>query len=128
MRALLRFAGGFNLAAGVGMICLYHEGYRWLGLTGPELPLPVQVTGVLVGLFGVGYLLVATRPREHYHLLVLGFWSKALSSVLALGHVAAGNLPWRFVPILFLADIVYLPPFWVIMRRIKAATGGPRAG
>lgn len=119
MRFLLRFAGFFNLLAALCMMCFYHEGYRWLGLKGPELALPVQVMGVLVGLFGVGYLLVAARPLENVNLLHLGFWSKAISSAFALAHVAAGNLPWLFVPILLFADVAYLPFFWIILRHLK---------
>jgi len=118
MRFLLVFAGCFNLLAGFSMVVFYHEGYRLLGLPKPQVVLPVQVMGVLVALFGVGYLLVARNPLENRHLLTLGFLSKALSSLLALASVAAGDLPLVFLPALFFADIVYLPPFYVVMRRI----------
>ena len=46
------------------------------------------------------------------------FWSKALSSVAALCYVFSGQLPWTFVPVLFFSDIIYLPFFYVIWRRI----------
>ena len=55
MRRLLRFAGTFNLFAGLGMIVLYHEGYRLFGVEKPEFVMPLQLTGVLVLLFGIGY-------------------------------------------------------------------------
>ena len=63
MRLLLRFAGTFNLLAGTSMICLYHEGYKLLGVPKPELVLPVQVMGILVALFGVGYHLRGVQSR-----------------------------------------------------------------
>ena len=118
MRFLLIFAGYFNLMAGACIFTFYHEGYRLLGIPKPELMLPVQVMGILVAMFGAGYLLVAQNPLENRHLLMLGFWSKALCSVLALTYVAGGELPLAFLSILFFADIVYLPPFYMIMRRI----------
>jgi len=118
MRYLLRFAGIFNLLAGASMICLYHEGYKLLGVPKPQLVLPVQVMGILVGLFGVGYLLVAATPVENRNILMLGFWSKALSSTAAMYYVIVGKLPWSFVPVLFLSDVVYLPFFYVIFRRL----------
>lgn len=127
MRLLLRFAGTFNLLAGTSMICLYHEGYKLLGVPKPELLLPVQVMGILVALFGVGYHLVASNPVENRNLLMLGFWSKALSSVLALWYVAAGRLPWGFALVVFFADVIYLPPFYVIMRRLYRLARGPAA-
>jgi hypothetical protein len=119
MRFVLRFAGCFNLLAGASMIFFYHEGYKLLGVEKPELILPVQVTGILVALFGVGYHLVASRPIENRNLLMLGFWGKALSSVTALWYVACGPLPWWFAVVVFVSDVVYLPPFYVIMRRLS---------
>jgi hypothetical protein len=118
MTFLLRFAGTFNLLAGAGMICLYHEGFRWLGVSKPELILPVQVMGVLVALFGVGYHLVASNPVENRNLLMLGFWSKAISSALAYWHVFRGQLGPGFAVAVFFADVVYLPFFYLILRRL----------
>ena len=118
MRRLLRFAGTFNLFAGLGMIVLYHEGYRLFGVEKPALVMPLQLTGVLVLLFGVGYHRIASRPRENYDLLLLGFLSKAGGSILGIYYVVLGSLPLFFLPCLFLADIVYLPFFWLILKRI----------
>jgi len=120
MRYLLRFAGTFNLFAGLRMMRLYHEGYHLLGVQKPALVLPVQVMGILVGLVGVGYPLVANRPVENRDILMLGFWSKALSSVLSVWYVVVGKLPWWFVVVVFFADMIYLPPFYVILRRLYA--------
>lgn len=118
MKSLLWFAGGYNLLAGAGMLCLYHEGYKVLGMSKPEVNLPVQLVGVLVGLFGVGYWLVAGNPVENRNLLMLGFCSKALGSVLGVYYVLAGKLPVFFLAILLVSDIVYLPPFAIIVRRL----------
>jgi hypothetical protein len=118
MTFLLRFAGSYNILAGISMICFYHEGYKLLGIPKPELILPVQVMGILVGLFGVGYHLVAQNPIENRNILMLGFLSKALASVAALYYVGVGELPLVFLPVLFLADIIYLPPFYVILQRL----------
>ena len=121
MTFVLRFAGGFNLLAGASMICFYHEGYKLLGVPRPEVILPVQVMGVLVGLFGVGYLLVAANPVENRNILLLGFLSKAISSVLALAYVVKGRMPVGFAVVVFFSDVIYLPPFYAIMRRLYRA-------
>ena len=118
MRRLLRFAGTFNLFAGLGMIVLYHEGYRLFGVEKPAMVMPLQLTGVLVLLFGVGYHRIASRPRENYDLLLLGFLSKAGGSILGIYYVVLGLLPLFFLLCLFLADIIYLPFFWIILKRI----------
>jgi hypothetical protein len=119
MTLLLRFAGTFNVLAGLCMIVFYHEGYKMLGVSKPTLILPVQVMGILVALFGVGYHLVASSPIENRNILMLGFWSKALSSVAAMWYVVSGKLPWGFAVIVFFSDVIYLPPFFVILRRLR---------
>ncbi len=127
MTVLLRFAGVFNLLAGTCMVVFYHEGFHMLGVAKPALALPVQVMGILVGLFGVGYLLVAAHPVENRNILLLGFWSKAISSAAALWYVApwaAHPLPWWFAVVVFFSDIIYLPPFFVILRRLRWLAGG----
>lgn len=118
MRRLLWFVGGYNLLAGIAMICLYHEGYKLLGVQKPQLNLPVQLVGMLVALFGVGYWLVAANPIENRNLLMLGFWSKALGSLFGVYYVVVGKLPLFFLAVLFVSDIAYLPPFAIIMRRL----------
>ena len=118
MNFVLRFAGAFNLLAGAAMCCLYHEGYRLLGVQKPELVLPLQLVGVMVGLFGVGYWLTALNPLENRNVLMLGFWSKAFGSVLGVYYTLAGPLPLVFLVVLLLADIIYLAPFAIILRRL----------
>lgn len=119
MRFVLRVAGTFNILAGLSMVALYHEGYKLLGLTKPDLVMPVQLVGILVALFGVGYHLVAQAPLANRNVLVLGFWSKALGSLLGLYYLAIGKLPLVFLPVLIVADIAYLPPFLAIMRHLR---------
>lgn len=126
MRFVLRFAGTFNLLAGMCMIVFHHEGYKLLGVPKPSLVLPVQVMGILVGLFGVGYHLVANNPLENRNLLALGFWSKGLSSLAACWYVARGQLPLGFLAVLFFADVIYLPLFYPIMRRLHGLAGKGR--
>ena len=123
MTVLLRFAGVFNLLAGTSMILFYHEGFKMLGVPKPALALPVQVMGILVALFGVGYLLVAANPLQNRNILVLGFWSKAISASVAMCYVAP-PLPWWFAVVVFFSDVIYLPPFYVILRRLGRLARG----
>ncbi|MEX0675429.1 MAG: hypothetical protein WD063_00040 [Pirellulales bacterium] len=118
MRYLLRFAGCYNLLVGVNLTVFYHEMFKTLGLPKPDLIMYVQLTGILVALFGVGYLLVASNPLENRNLLVLGFLSKLLGSIVGTGYVVLGKMPPVFMVILVFSDIIYLPFFWIIIRRV----------
>jgi small multidrug resistance pump len=119
MTWLLWFVGGYNLLAGLGIFALYHEGFRIFGLQKPEFLLPVQLVGIMVALFGLGYWMVARNPAENRNVLLLGFLSKALGTLLGAYYVAMGKAPPLFLGAVFLGDIIYLPPFWLILRRLK---------
>lgn len=119
---VLRFAACFNVLAGLGMIFFYHELLKTAGIAKPSFVLPIQVTGALVLLFGIGYWLVSEDPVGNRHLLTLGFLSKLFGSLLAAYHTYQGNVHPSFMVTVFFADIIYLPLFWLIMRRIAGAS------
>jgi CDP-diglyceride synthetase len=126
MKGLLRFAACFNIGAGLHMLILYHETYKVIGMPKPEVQFPIQLVGLLVALFGVGYYLVARHPVRNRQMLVLGWWSKFLGSCLGLGYIVLGKLPAQFFLVFFFADIIYLWPFYLIMRRLnQVATTRP---
>ena len=87
MHLLLKFAGGYNILAGASMILFYHEGFKLLGISKPEFSLPIQLVGLLVGIFGIGYLMVERAPVENRNVLLLGFLSKLLGPLLAVAYV-----------------------------------------
>jgi len=118
MKFLLRFVAAFNISAGLFMLIGYHETYRIIGMNKPDISFPIQLVGVLVGLFGVGYYMVARNPIENRAVLALGFWSKFLGSCLGAGYVLLGKLAPQFIAVYFFADVIYLPPFYVILRRL----------
>lgn len=118
MRSVLRFAGWYNIIAGIAMMTLYHEGFKILGLPKPEIALPIQLAGVLVAVFGVGYLMVDRRPVENRNIVLLGFLSKSLGPLLAFYYIAIGTLPLLMIPVLFFADLIYLIPFWMIWKKL----------
>ena len=119
MHGVLKFAGVYNIVAGLSMVIFYHEGFKSLGLPKPEFNMPIQLVGVLVAIFGVGYLIVDRNPIENRNVLLLGLMSKVLGPLLAFGYVASGVLPLMMLVVLFFADIIYWVPFWLIYRRCQ---------
>ena len=121
MHWLLRFAGGYNIVAGLSMMIFYHEGFKAIGVTISEFNLPIQLVGMLVAVFGVGYLIVDRRPLDNHNILALGFFTKLLGPLMAIAYIAKGVLPLAMLLVLFVSDFVYLVPFYLIYRRITAA-------
>ena len=119
MHFVLRFAGGYNILAGLGMMIFYHEGFKIVGIDKPDVNLPIQLVGLFVLLMGVGYLIVNRNPVENRNLLLIGFLSKALGPILACYYIFKGDLPIWMLAVLILADWIYVVPFWMIYRRLQ---------
>jgi hypothetical protein len=120
MKFVLRFVAIYNILAGLHMLILRKETYWMIGMERPQIDFPIQLVGILVALFGVGYSMVARNPLENRNVQLLGFWSKLLGSCLGTYYVARGRLPLQFVLVYFFADVIYLPPFYLILRRLKS--------
>jgi len=118
MHGVLKFAGYYNLLAGLAMMILYHEGYSMLGVAKPEFVLPIQLVGLLVAIFGVGYLMVDRQPSLNANVLWLGLMSKLLGPLLALPWIFNGTLPIAMLIVFFFADTIYVWPFWKIYQTI----------
>ena len=113
-RIVLVFAAVYNVIAGLAMLIFYHEGYRGLGLEKTAFNLPIQLVGMCVVLFGVGYWIVSRNPVENRNVLLLGMLSKLLGPLLAIRYILRGDLPAWILIVFFFADLIYLLPFWLI--------------
>ncbi len=127
MHGVLKFAGVYNVLAGICMMAFYHEGFKTLGLAKPDFNMPIQLVGVLVAIFGVGYLIVDRDPIDNRNVLLIGLLSKFFGPLLAFFYVANGTLPLMMLVVLFFADIIYWVPFWLIYRTLtRAKQSGPQ--
>ena len=119
-RIVLVFAAIYNLLAGFAMLVFYHEGFHSLGLEKTSFNLPIQLVGMCVALFGIGYWIVSRNPVENRNVLLIGMLSKAIGPLLAVRYILRGDLPVWILIVFFFADLIYLLPFWLIYSRCKA--------
>lgn len=123
-RIVLTVAAVYNMIAGFAMIVFYHEGFRGLGLEKTSFNLPIQLVGMCVALFGIGYWIVSRNPVENRNVLLLGMLSKAIGPLLAIRYILRGDLPAWILIVFFFADLIYLLPFWVIYSRCRVLSNG----
>jgi len=124
---VLVVAAVYNVIAGLSMIVFYHEGYRGLGLDKTSFNLPIQLVGMCVALFGIGYWITSRNPVENRNVLLLGMLSKAIGPLLAIRYIARGELPAWILIVFFFADLIYLLPFWLIYRRCQSIAAANRS-
>ena len=119
MRYVLWVAGAYNVLLGLNMVARPEAGFEPLGLPQPDLMLFVQLVGLMVGVFGIGYLMVVSRPLENRGVLLLGLIGKALVAVLGLAYVVLGKVPPVYLFVVLFSDVIYLAPFAIILRYLQ---------
>jgi small multidrug resistance pump len=108
-------AGVYNLLWG-GLTVLYP---RWLfdltGMEEPRYPFIWQCVGMIVGVYGVGYLAAASDVARHWPIVLVGLLGKVFGPLgYAIG-VARGEVPPAFGWTLPTNDLVWLVPFAMML-------------
>ena len=125
MKIVLTVAGCYNLAWGAFLILAPQAAYRWGGLWTPESPLvnvPVwQCLGMVIGCYGVGYLIAGRDPVRHWGLVAVGLLGKVLGPIGCVDAALKGTLPWSTLITNFFNDFIWWVPFGLILARAWAA-------
>jgi len=119
MKDLLLIAGCYNLAWGMGIMVFPVLSLEILGYpTTGAGPMFWQGTGMLVGLFGLGYAMAAFNPVQHWLMIFIGFLSKLLAGAGCIVGALSGTMPavagWLAIP----NDLIWWIPFALILRHI----------
>ncbi len=75
-----------------------------------------QGTGLAILLFGAGYGIASTSPRQHWAVIVTGLAGKILGPVGMMWAVSQGDVSSRVLWLLPLNDVIWWLPFAVILR------------
>jgi hypothetical protein len=114
----LLVAGMYNLVWGSWVVLFPTVFFRWVGLRPPNYPELWQCIGMIVGVYGVGYLIAARDPVRHWPIVLVGLLGKVLGPVGMLWFTAHGSLPaimaWACLP----NDIIWWVPFALLLRDI----------
>jgi hypothetical protein len=121
MKFALAAAGVYNLAWAATAIAAPAWSFRVNGMATPEQPLANETIwqgmGLVIGLFGVGYLIAARDPVKHWAVVFVGFLGKVLGPLGFLGAAAQGRMPWSAgVPLIF-NDLIWWVPLALVLGR-----------
>jgi hypothetical protein len=115
MNRVLVAAGIYNLVWGAGIVLLPQTTLTWFGMDPLNYPAIWQCVGMLVGVYGIAYLLAATDPLRQWPIVLVGLLGKLFGPIGFLWAAAAGELPWAFGWLLLLNDVVWWLPFSAIL-------------
>ncbi len=132
MRLWLVAAGVYNLLWGGIMVALPETSLRWLGVTPATSELWPQLwacIGMIVGVYGVGYLVAARDPLRHWPIVLVGLLGKILGPIGFVDAAVRGLLPWSMGLTILTNDLLWWIPFSMILWfAFRAAQPAPPPG
>ncbi|QEG27345.1 hypothetical protein GobsT_20990 [Gemmata obscuriglobus] len=128
MRGVLALAGVYNLAWGAWAVLLPERSFANSGMQRPDQPLHYpelwQCIGMIVGVYGVGYLIAASDPARHWPVVLVGFLGKFFGPVgLAYG-VLTGRSSAEGLLTCVPNDLIWWAPFVLTLRHAYRSRGG----
>ncbi len=110
-------AGLYNLFWGAAVV-LWPQGLVDLGgveLTPAGLAI-WQCLGMVIGVYGIGYLAASTAPLRHWPIVLVGLLGKVFGPIGFLWTASRGEIPWSFGWTILTNDLLWWAPFLLILR------------
>ena len=117
MRIVLCVAGIYNLAWGAFVVLFPLLPFQWAGMDAPRYVEIWQCVGMIVGVYGVGYLIAATNPLRHWPIVLVGLLGKVLGPIGMANAIHAGKLPAVAALVCVFNDLIWWLPFALILWR-----------
>lgn len=113
-------AAVYNAAWGTLASLFPNAMFRWFGMPPLNYPPIFQGVGMMVGVYAIGYWLIARDPARFGPFVYIGLLGKILGPVGFLWAASHSELPWSFGWINVTNDLIWLPAFisfaWKISR------------
>lgn len=132
MRRWLVAAGVYNIVWGAAMVLAPITTLKMLGVSPPTTELWPQLwacIGMIVGVYGLGYLIAARDPLRHWPIVLVGLLGKTFGPIGFVDAAARGDLPWSMGVTILTNDLLWWIPFSMILwHAAKAAQTSPPTG
>lgn len=118
MRNWLLFAGVYNILWGAAMGIAPIWTLNILGVSPASTELWPQLwacIGMIVGVYGVGYLIASRDPARHWPIVLVGLLGKILGPIGFVDAAVRGLLPWSMGVTILTNDLLWWIPFSMIL-------------
>lgn len=118
MRRWLAVAGVYNLVWGLAVVVAPDAGFRLVGLE----PLDGigrsiwQCLGMVIGVYGIGYLAASMDPLRHWPIVLVGLLGKIFGPIGFVWCASRGQIPWAFGATILTNDLLWWIPFGLTLR------------
>jgi len=115
MKSALKLAGVYNILFGLWVLGWPGAWFSLSGMAQPTYPFLWQCIGMIVGVYGVGYLAASLAPLKHWPIVLVGFLGKIFGTIGFVVAASQGDLPWQAGWIIIFNDLIWLIPFAMIL-------------
>ena len=116
---MLIAAGVYNLAFGIFAIAFPTAMFSLIQMEPPKYLELWQCIGMIVGVYGVGYIIAAFDPARHWPIVLVGFLGKVFGPIGMVWAVHKGTLPLGFGGANIFNDLIWLVPFALVLLHAR---------
>lgn len=115
MKHVLTAAGIYNIVFGLLAVIRPDCFFEIAGMEPPLYPFLWQCIGMIVGVYGLGYIAAARDPLRHWPIVMVGFLGKIFGPIGFLDAATSGSITWTFGYIIITNDLIWWIPFGLML-------------
>lgn len=108
-------AGIYNILWGAAVVIAPLWFFGVAGIDPPRYPAIWQCVGMIVGVYGVGYLAAARDAHRHWPIVLVGLLGKVFGPIGFVLAASRGELAWSFGWVIVFNDLIWWAPFGMIL-------------
>lgn len=108
-------AGLYNLIWGAIVVLFPYFFFDSLGLERPRYIELWQCIGMIVGVYGIGYLCAARDYVRHWPIVLVGLLGKIFGPIGFAISLYKGTLPIKFGAVIIFNDLIWWIPFTIML-------------
>lgn len=112
----------YDLVLGLVFGLFYPTIYTRFGVQLPNHPGYVQLSALLIFIFGLGFYLIARNPVQNRDMVLLGILMKLGFCLVVFGHLIFDSVPPIYIPFAvldFIFLVLFLPSYAALWRMAK---------
>ena len=119
MSRVLLLAGAYNLLWGGFVVLMPAALFSWAGMEQPRYPELWQCIGMIVGVYGIGYIAAAANPAGHWPIVLVGFAGKVFGPIGFAMALMNGRFAADFAWVILFNDLIWWVPFGLILLHAR---------
>lgn len=118
LRNVLLAAGIYNILWGALVVFAPELLWNRMHMPVPNYIELWQCIGMILGVFGVGYIISSFNPVRYWPMILVGFLGKIFGPIGFAISLYKGTLPLEFGWTIVINDLIWLIPFGIILYRV----------